>query len=82
MTLYAGTDSHDNKVTQAGATVNGLEKIFCHRQINFQGQMPVGKAQPDREPLEKNDVAQASRLCPLPAQNRPYMPAQIPMIIE
>ncbi|WP_017715457.1 hypothetical protein [Kamptonema formosum] len=55
MTLYAGTDSHDNKVTQPRATVNGLSKNFSHRQTNFRGEVPARFPQPYREPVNKND---------------------------
>ncbi|MBW4492756.1 MAG: hypothetical protein KME26_06645 [Oscillatoria princeps RMCB-10] len=44
MTLYAGTDSHDKRITQSRATVNGFEKIYCGERINFRGEVPVGLA--------------------------------------
>jgi hypothetical protein len=44
LTLYAGTDSHDKRLTQSRATVNGFEKIYCGKRINFRGEVPVGLA--------------------------------------
>jgi hypothetical protein len=51
-TLYAGTDSHDNNVTQPRATVNGLEKIFATGKPISARQMPVGQAQPEEAEAE------------------------------
>ncbi|MCU0516278.1 MAG: hypothetical protein MUC60_05300 [Oscillatoria sp. Prado101] len=54
-TLYAGTDCHDKRLTQAGATVNGFDKIYCRARINFRGEVPVGLA-----PIERGSAAGVS----------------------